>query len=184
MLTPVLLLASVLAAAAQERTWGTSAGGSTRPFGADVRAGGPEVVLPAALTIGAWLLDRVGWAGERCYAGVGPESDLGTLADSDVREAWLVMGDGSAKRTEKAPGFVDARAIAFDDAVAAALGTGDVPALAQLDVDTGEQLWSTGAQVWRAVGRALASEEVSAELLAEESPYGVDYLVAGWRLGG
>jgi hypothetical protein len=173
---------AVLAATPQPGEWGAGAGGSMRPYGVDVRAGGPDVVLPGALTIGAWLLDRAGWAGRRRYVGVGPD---GVLADpADVREAWLVVGDGSAKRTEKAPGFVDDRAVAFDDAVAAALRAGDATALARLDVDTGDQLWSTGARVWRAVGAALAGRVVSAELLAEEAPYGVAYLVATWRPAG
>jgi hypothetical protein len=43
------------------------------------------------------------------------------------------MGDGSARRSEKAPGHLDPAAAPFDAAVAAALAAGDTTALAALD---------------------------------------------------
>src|SRR6476619_786633 len=41
--------------------WDGTAGGSLRAFGVDVAFGGPEQVLTLALTIGAFLLDEIGW---------------------------------------------------------------------------------------------------------------------------
>ncbi|MDQ4008457.1 MAG: hypothetical protein M3211_10220, partial [Actinomycetota bacterium] len=45
-----------------------SHGGTLRPFGVDVQAGGSgSRDLPLALTVGAWLLDRAAWSGPRRY---------------------------------------------------------------------------------------------------------------------
>ena len=94
--------------------------------------------------------------------------------------ALLAMGDGSACRTEKAPGYFDPRAEAFDDSVAAALAAADVDALAALDPRLAAELWCAGRSAWqvlaglvRADGRAWCCDVVY-----NEFPYGVTYLVA------
>ena len=66
--------------------------------------------------------------------------------------AVLAVGDGSARRTVKAPGYLDAAAEPFDAAVAAALATGDADALAALDAAEGARLLAAGVPTWRAVG--------------------------------
>jgi hypothetical protein len=148
------------------------------PFAGEARPGGRRVPLPHLL--GAWLLDRAGYTGVRL--GVGPD-DLGAaLADVPGPVGLLVMGDGSARRSEKAPGHLDPAAGPFDAAVARALAAGDAAALAALDPAEGERLLAAGAPVWRAVGAALADREIGAELLHDEAPFGVGYLVATWRL--
>jgi len=164
-------------ASGADQQWSTAAGGNLRPHGVDVHAGGPGEELPTALTIGAWLLDRADWSGPRRYAAVHDD-----LPHADVREAWLVLGDGSAKRTATAPGSFDPRARPFDKQVADALARGDAAQLGKLDLDVAEQLWCAGAPVWRAVGGALAGRAVTAALLADEEPYGVGYLVATWAV--
>jgi len=166
---------TVLAGAAEPAEWDAGAGGSLRPHGVDVRAGGRDTTLPSALTVGAWLLDRSGWTGPRRYVAVRDEVRAG-----DVREAWLVVGDGSARRTASSPGPFDPRAVAFDAAVARAMAGGDAAALAALDGELAEQLWCGGARVWRAVGAALDGTILDAALVADEAPYGVGYLVATW----
>lgn len=158
--------------------WPSDAGGSMRPYGVDVRAGGPGVRLPGPLTIGAWLLDRSGWDGPRRYVGVAGEPPA-----ADGREAWLVLGDGLARRADDSPGRHDPRAAGFDDAVSRALAGGDAAALAGLDLALAEQLWCGGAGVWRAVGSAVAGRVADASLLLDQAPYGVGYLVATWRTG-
>jgi hypothetical protein len=155
--------------------WPSDAGGSMRPYGVDVHAGGPGVRLPIPLTIGAWLLDRSGWDGPRRYVGVGGEPPA-----ADVREAWLVLGDGSARRADDSPGQHHPLATGFDEAVARALAEGDAAALAGLDLALAEQLWCAGAGVWRAVGSALQGRVAEASLLLDQAPYGVGYLVATW----
>jgi hypothetical protein len=141
------------------------------------RPGGP---LPLALTVGAWLL-----AGAPVPAGglaVDPADDPAAVAARlpTGRYGLLVMGDGSARRSERAPGYVDPRAAGFDRAVAAALATGDAAALAALDPGLGAELLAAGVPAWRAAGRAAAGRAWTAELLHDTAPYGVGYLVASW----
>ncbi|EDY51298.1 conserved hypothetical protein [Streptomyces clavuligerus] len=119
--------------------------GSFRGFGVDlaVRLGsGPGAAagqdaerdtgreLPYALAVGAWLLGGARW--DACaVAGLGVTEEL-TAADAVElgrttgvradRVALLVMGDGSACRTLKAPGYLDERAEGFDTLVSLALG--------------------------------------------------------------
>jgi hypothetical protein len=92
----------------------------------------------------------------------------------------LAMGDGSARRTVKAPGYLDESAAPFDAGVAAALAEGDAAALAALDPAEGERLLAAGVPTWKAVGAALAGREVAARLHLDAAPYGVGYLVADW----
>ena len=147
------------------------------PFAGRGRRGGRRT--PPALTIGAWLLDQAGHAGLRL--GVGPEGLEEALAGLPAGAAVLALGDGSARRSVKAPGYLDDDAAPFDAAVAAALGAGDAAALAALDAAEGERLMAAGVPVWRAVGQALAGRSTgAAELLYDEAPFGVGYLVAAW----
>ncbi len=142
----------------------------------EARSAAPSLSLP--LTIGAYLLDRGGWQGERCYLGPGAE-----LPDAP-RTGLLVMGDGSARRTPGAPGALDARAVEFDQHVAGALGAADLDALAALDQQLGDDLLVAGTRAWVRAAAAL-SEQPGApwrgRLLAEIAPYGVGYLVASWE---
>jgi argininosuccinate lyase len=96
------------------------------------------------------------------------------------RLGLLVVGDGSARRSAQAPGYVDPRAAGFDAAVAAALATGDAAALRDLDPARGAELLAGGVPAWRVAGHAAAGVEFDAELLRDEAPYGVGYLVAAW----
>lgn len=165
--------------------YGPGDAGDLRGFGVDrqvafagwVRPGGRRIPLPHL--VGAWLLDQAGHAGQRL--GVGP-ADLATaLSDVPGPVGVLAMGDGSARRSEKAPGHLDPAAGPFDAAVARALADGDAAALAALDAAEGERLLAAGVPVWRAVGAALAGEQVEARLLCDDAPFGVGYLVATWR---
>ena len=148
------------------------------PFAGRVRPGGLRVPLPHL--VGAWLLDHAGHAGTRL--GVGPDDLAAALGDVPGTVGVLAMGDGSARRSEKAPGALDPAAGPFDAAVAAALATGDPGALAGLDPDAGERLLAAGVPVWRAVGAALAGREVRADLRYDEAPFGVGYLAATWQV--
>jgi len=165
--------------------FGPGDAGDLRGFGVDlevafagrVRPGGHRVPLPHL--VGAWLLDRAGHTGSRL--GVGPDELAAVLTDVPGPVGVLAMGDGSARRSEKAPGALDPAAGPFDAAVAAALATGDAPALAALDRAAGERLLAAGVPVWRAVGAALQGYDVSAELRHDEAPFGVGYPVATWQ---
>lgn len=171
--------------------------GSLAAFGIDVRVGAltrgrmGEPSLPLALVIGAWLLDQAGWTGRRRYLGV-PDtaaSDDAAALGADLgrgeeRVAVLVMGDGSARRSTTAPGYLDSRAALFDATVADALATADADALLSLDPTLGVELLAAGRASWQVLGgliRADASttgRSWTGELLRDVAPYGVGYLVA------
>ncbi|SET18365.1 hypothetical protein [Geodermatophilus poikilotrophus] len=148
------------------------------PFAGRARSGGRR--MPLAHTLGAWLLDGAGYAGVRL--GVGPDDLAGALDGLPGPVAVLAMGDGSARRSLKAPGHLDEAAEPFDDAVATALAAGDPGALAALDPAEGARLLAAGVPTWRAVGAALTGREVTGRLHAHEAPFGVGYLVADWSV--
>jgi hypothetical protein len=148
------------------------------PFSGRVRPGGRR--LPLAHTVGAWLLDEAGHPGARL--GVGPDDLADALDALPGAVGVLAVGDGSARRTLKAPGYLDPAAEPFDASVAAALAAGDPAALAALDPAAGERLLAAGVPTWRAVGAVLAGRRATARLHAHEAPFGVGYLVADWHL--
>jgi hypothetical protein len=149
------------------------------PFDGPARPGGRR--LPLAHTIGAWLLDQAGWSGARTAAT--PDDLAVAVGEVDGPVALVAMGDGSARRTLKAPGHLDSAAGPFDAEVAAALCDGDAAALAMLDAAQGERLLAAGVPVWRAVGRLVAGRPVTASLRYDAAPFGVGYLVADWTVG-
>ena len=152
------------------------------------RPDGTAATLPPALTVGAWLLADAdadaGLAGPVAVGrSIGPEADPVELAADLLglgTVGLLVMGDGSARRSERAPGYVDPRAEPFDAAVAAALAAGDAAALRALDPALGADLLAAGVPAWRVAGHAAAGVDLTAELLHRSAPYGVGYLVASW----
>ncbi|SDH10923.1 hypothetical protein [Klenkia brasiliensis] len=148
------------------------------PFAGRVRPGGHPLPLPHA--VGAWLLDQAGYDGLRL--GVAPGDLAQALTGLPGPVGILAMGDGSARRTPKAPGALDPAAAGFDAAVAAALRDGDPVALAGTDLAEGERLLAAGTTTWAAVGAALAGRAVTARLLLDSAPHGVGYLVADWVL--
>ncbi|MEU7229241.1 class III extradiol dioxygenase subunit B-like domain-containing protein [Streptomyces chrestomyceticus] len=168
--------------------------GSFRGFGVDVdvRLGAavatPERPLPPSLSVGAWLLARTDWA-DAPVEGLGVGEPLATdrcvqagrdIAASAERVALLVMGDGSACRTVKAPGYYDERAEDFDAAVGRALGAADTEALTGLDAELAEELKVSGRSSWQVLAGAAQDAGLHGELLREEAPYGVGYFVAAW----
>ncbi|MFC7479407.1 hypothetical protein ACFQX7_04125 [Luedemannella flava] len=106
-----------------------------------------------------------------------------SLADAlRASDRWglLVMGDGSACRGEKSPGYADPRAEPFDSAVATALAAADSSALLALDPVVAAELRVAGRAPWQVLASA-ASGSWRGSLLADEVPYGVAYFVATWR---
>jgi hypothetical protein len=136
-----------------------------------------ELAFPQA--VAAYLLDRQGWSGPQQYAPAPPAGGpISVLSDGAARTGLLIMGDGSARRGVKAPGYLDRRAEPFDDAVATALAAADVSALAALDTHLAEQLLIAGVGPWKALGALAGSWH--AELLYSGVPFGVAYFVAAW----
>ncbi|WP_462187345.1 MULTISPECIES: class III extradiol dioxygenase subunit B-like domain-containing protein [unclassified Frankia] len=211
----------VVGDAATEVSYGPAAFGSLAGFGVDLRVDlGPTALapespsvpsspvlpsppLPLSITIGAWLLGAVGWPGARTAVGVPAEISpdgavaLGSrlVAGSAPQErlALLVMGDGSACRTLKAPGGLDPRAAAFDATAAAALAAGDPAGLLALDPGLARELLAAGRASWQVLAGALLAATRdgpgpgslgpgawNSDLRYDDAPYGVGYLVALW----
>lgn len=139
--------------------------------------GSPADARPAALHVGQWLLDQVGWAGQvRVLTVDGSEP----VAQAAERVAVLALADGSARRSPGAPGHLHPEAEAYDNALAAALRSADPGALLALDPADDERLLARGRAALQALARA-ASGGWTGELLWSGAPYGVGYFVAGWR---
>ena len=154
--------------------------------------GGP----PLGTQVGAHLLGLAGCTLPTSYVEV-PARDVisaqlqpfdTATADFDVipaqlrgndTAALLVLGDGAAARRDGAPGYVDERSFAYDDAVAAALAAGDADALSALDIDLGAELLATGRLTWPVAAAAFRPD--TAELCWRGDPLGLSYFVAVWR---
>lgn len=147
-------------------------------------AGASPEEMPLSLLIAAWLLrDRPSAPPREAFAVAGQEDAVAlgsVLAARPERVGLLVIGDGSASRTLKAPGHLDPRAEGYDEAVAKALGTADHRALAALDPALSDELLVAGLPAWQTAASAAAGHDFDAELLYDEAPYGVGYFVATW----
>ncbi|RZT76978.1 hypothetical protein EV382_0110 [Micromonospora violae] len=174
----------------------TPATGSLQPWGVDLDVplppGQPDrgAVLPLSLTIGAWLLARhdtrapVTAVQVAADAGAAERAALADeVAAAGDRVAALVLGDGSACRGEKAPGYDDARALPYDQGVAAALADADLDALLDLDPVVSAELKAAGRAPWQVLAGAAraAGGGWRGELLHDSAPYGVAYFVASWE---
>jgi hypothetical protein len=157
--------------------------GSFAGFGVDFTVrlpGGPSVSqLPLSLAVGAWLLSEVGWTGPVIAVSCDAAGELPAGVATTGRIGLLVMGDGSARRTEKAPGWLDERAGDYDAAVSTALADGEPKAL-DSDLALGAELLAAGAPAWAAAAGLLGGRRWHATVSYDDAPYGVGYLVATW----
>jgi hypothetical protein len=158
--------------------------------GSDVRAGsGSDVpALPLSLLIGTWLVEQSKAANlPRTAVTVAADetptacAELGQeLAAGNDQVALLVMGDGSARRSEHSPVHLHPRAELFDSTVAAALDLADCDTLAALDPDLATDLHAAGRAPWQVLAGAAGSANLRGALTYHAAPYGVGYLVALW----
>ncbi|GAA4552429.1 hypothetical protein [Pseudonocardia xishanensis] len=161
--------------------------GTFRGYGRDVRvslapeSGTPDPELPLPLLVAGWMRpDGVRIRGE-LVAEEAPTEDCLRLGRALAGSAGLlVVGDGAASRTEKAPGHLDERAEPFDDAVVKALENADATALAALDPALARELWAVGRAPWQVLAGAAEGRDWRGELLYTGAPYGVAYHVAVW----
>jgi hypothetical protein len=139
--------------------------------------GGPvEVVgspqgerVAGALLVGAGV-SRLGRQGALAPRPAG--GGQGALAP---RPPMLVVGNGSARRTEKAPGHLDPRSHAFDEALGRALRVGDAEALSGIDQVLARELWADTEHLPGLVGLGPA-----AAVDYDDDPFGVQYWVMRW----
>lgn len=170
-------------------------------FGVDVRvsltpdpAGPARADLPLPVLIAGWLrgqaADRVTATAELVDPGL-PSADCRVLGEELARRmepgtAVLVVGDGAATHTEKAPGYLDERAAPFDAEVYKALAAGDPAGLLALDAVLATELHAVGRAPWQVLAglTAAIAPRWDGELLYSDAPYGVAYHVASWRRAG
>jgi hypothetical protein len=94
--------------------------------------------------------------------------------------AYLVVANGSARRSDTAPGYVDERAVPFDDAVEAALRAPDPEALSRLDVRVAHELLVGNPGGLARLGELLRHAR-TVRVDHADDPYGVAYWVARWE---
>ena len=94
------------------------------------------------------------------------------------------MGDGSARLSAVAPGYVDDAARAWQDRVVAALATADVQVLGDLDREGAQAQLASGRLPWLVAAAACddPDEEGRLDVVVHgvEERYGVGYVAAAW----
>ena len=101
---------------------------------------------------------------------------LAATARGGAGTSYLVVGNGSARRSLKAPGHLDERSFAFDDALGAALRAGRADA----DLALAPDLLASVEGI-RALGGIL--DGTPAQVEYDDDPYGVQYWVMRWQCG-
>lgn len=163
---------------------------------ADLLASAPDEILvvgastpawthgtPLAQLIGHTLLAEAGWAAAIRPIPLEPDlarADCLALGRSLAGSALLVVADGSARRSMKAPGYLDERAAPFDAQILAALQAGDPSGLAALDPALAADLMVAGRAAWQVLAGAAEHGRWRAELHYADDPFGVFYPVVGW----
>lgn len=149
-----------------------SYGGIEDPV-ADLRAACLEAVRWLGLGFGV----HGSWQGLRLAKHLSQE--LGAplaLPDGEHPPQMLVVANGSAKRTERAPGHLDDRAVAFDNALRAALLAGNLGDLSDFDQALAQELWAdVDSLVW--LGQEIDVDPASVQVDYDDDPYGVQYWV-------
>jgi hypothetical protein len=207
-LSAVLAGAGTIVVVGDGPVWGApepAAPGSFRPYGAEVEVTLPPLAyldlpglptparlpdLPLSLAVAAQLLAGHDPLPERLVAATVPPS-LGPGAAAAIgqvlvsagapgeRVGLVVMGDLSACRGEQAPGALRPGAAELDAAVAEALRTGKPERLLDLDPAQAADLLVAGRVPLQVLAGAFQDRPVvHGEVLYEDAPYGVGYLVA------
>lgn len=181
--------------------------GSLRPIGVNldvplldssqpVVCGSDSADVPIAVSVAAWLLNEVSVTLPRTYTVVPPRSYIepdmlvqvrSLVAQlSDARLGVLVIADGTATRTPKAPGAYVEGASDWDDRWATAWREVDCAwFMAPARTEDAETFAIDGVGAW-SLGATLAQEatgEWTSHIDHEEDPYGVMYAVGAWSSG-
>jgi hypothetical protein len=143
--------------------------------------------LPVPLAIGAALLRLAGWTGPVDYhaldRSLSPEAAIEygrKLSSSTLPVGLLLLGNGSACCTDKAPGSFHSGAQAFNEALTSIIRTGDQTTVEQLSAEaTAEQLSDIRLPL-----QVLAGADSPARLrgsIAYDEPFmGVHYICAAF----
>lgn len=199
---------TVVGVGASAQVLGPDTVGTFRGFGADVQVGmsadalsrsrhtpgaaDPQQPLPAL--IAGWLRGQVApdavapttlvaadTPADGC-ARVGAQLRT-ALDDSPEQAGVLVVADGAATLTLKAPGYLDERAADVQRELDRALAGGDTAGLLALDPDLCAELVLSGRAAYQVLAGLFAADPVapSVETLYSDAPFGVGYQVSVWR---
>jgi hypothetical protein len=180
---------AVVGAGARTGTWDAASTMDLHAFAPapSIPAGTPG--LPAALGLGALLLDQAGYTGYRVLQAISEDEPpaaclaLGEeLGQAPQRTALLAMADGSARRSRRAPGHLDERSAGFDAAVERAVRAGDLDALAAVDPVLARELMATGRPAWQVLSGAMTGLRPAVTVRYCGDPFGVAYLVASFSV--
>ncbi len=179
------------------RELGADAAGTFLGYGVDVVARlsandtEPDPAMPLPALVAGWLRGQAGAAEApvRLVAPDLPPAGCRAYGERLVAElaaepaGLLILGDGSYRHGERAPGRPDPRAARFDDAVHAALTAADPDALLALDPDLAAELGAIGRAPWQVLAGVVAADgrrwkSTEARYLV---PFGVAYHVAVWE---
>jgi hypothetical protein len=147
--------------------------------------------LDVARRRGSSLLDQRGGGldgGFETVAGATSSTNVGAAFSTDVgvtsstsvgASSVLVVANGSARRSEKAPGHLDERAAAYDSELEKALRAGDGEALRGLDPGLAAELMVGNVAGFARLGELL-TPGVAPEVDYADDPFGVQYWVMRW----
>lgn len=128
----------------------------------------------------ASCLDAVAWLGHDVQVLADPQGErvaehlLELARDGADEPSYLVVGNGSAKRSEKAPGHLDERAHDFDATLGASLRAGRP----EVDAALAHELWASVEGIARM--RELG-DLGPAQVDYDADPFGVQYWVMRWE---
>nr|WP_221332908.1 hypothetical protein [Nocardia transvalensis] len=152
--------------------------------------------LPLAALLGGWLrgqvapdvvaeariLDGRAAPGRCAEVGAALRRDLDA---SSVDHGVLVVADGAATLSTRAPGYLDPRAEGVQEEIDRALAAGDRDALAALDPLLCAELEVSGRAAFQALAGLFGADATGpgVETLYRAAPFGVGYQVCVWRPG-
>jgi hypothetical protein len=187
-------LVALVGTAALARRWDSGSDLNLSIFAPPLRTLRPGAAtdsLPISLGLAARLVDQAGYRGRRVLYSVADDltrddcRGLGaSLAGMDERVALIAMADGSARRSVKAPGYLDRRSEPFDAGVERVIRSGDLDGLLRIDARLARELMAKGRPVWQVLAGAAHGRSAAAAVHYRDDPFGVFYLVASLNLSG
>ncbi len=195
---------TVVGVGAGDRTFGPETVGTFRGFGVDVRVGlsraavagtrPADAELPLAVLIGGWLRGQVApdaVAEARIVPADAPAEHCqetgaklrAELDGDDEARGVLVVADGAATLSVKAPGYLDERARPVQDRLDHALSAGDRAALRALDPGLCSELGLAGRPAYQVLAGLFGADPL-VETRYCDAPFGVGYHVSLWRPAG
>ena len=137
---------------------------------------GPVEVLASeqGRGVGEWALEAAEVSTRSAVDGLAAQP----TGSAQPPTSYLVVGNGSARRSAEAPGYLDERAAAFDAGLGRCLKDGLSDPLGAVDVELARELW---ADVEGIAHLARFHPLGPADVLYDDDPFGVQYWVMRWQ---